>query len=94
MVDGGVGVNVMPVNTFDKLGFKESELMRTNTSLFAFMGDMTEAKGVMSIELTIGSKTMATAFFIVCVKGHYNLLPGRDWIHANGCVCHQRCSNA
>jgi hypothetical protein len=60
--------------------------MKTNTSLCVFTGHVTEAKGVMSVELTIGSKTMATALFVVGVKGRYNLLLGRDWIHANGCV--------
>jgi hypothetical protein len=73
MVDGGVGVNVMSVTTFDRLGFMESELMKTNTSLSAFIGDVTKAKGVMSVKPMIGSKTMATAFFMVGVKGCYNL---------------------
>jgi hypothetical protein len=27
-----------------------------------------------------------TAFFVVDVKGCYNVLLGQDWIHANGCV--------
>jgi hypothetical protein len=27
-----------------------------------------------------------TTFFVVDVKGRYNVLLGRDWIHANGCV--------
>jgi hypothetical protein len=26
------------------------------------------------------------AFFMVNVKGKYNVLLGRDWIHTNGCV--------
>jgi hypothetical protein len=86
MVDGGTRVNVMLITTSDKLGFKESELMKTNTSLSAFTGDVMEAKGVMSVELTIGSKTMATAFIVLGVKRCYNLLLGHDWIHANGCV--------
>ena len=60
--------------------------MKTNTSLSGFTGDVTEAKGVMSVELTVGSKTLATAFFVVDVKSKYNILLGRDWIHANGCV--------
>jgi hypothetical protein len=47
---------------------------------------VTKAKGVLSIELMVGSKTLVTAFFIVDVRGRYNLLSGRDWIHANGCV--------
>jgi hypothetical protein len=86
MVDGGAGVNVMPLMTFNKMGYQQSDLMRTNTSLSAFTSEVTETKGVISAELAIGSKTFATAFFVVDVGGRYNLLLGRDWIHANGCV--------
>jgi hypothetical protein len=68
------------------MGFSEGELMKTNTSLSAFTGEITKAKGVMSVELTIGSKTMATTFFVVDVGGRYNMLLGQDWIHTNGCV--------
>jgi hypothetical protein len=35
------------------------------------------------MELTVGSKSLATAFFIVKVQGNYNVILGRDWIHAN-----------
>ena len=45
-----------------------------------------EAKEVMSMELTVGSKSLATAFFVVEVQGNYNVILGRDWIHANRCV--------
>ena len=38
------------------------------------------------MELTIRSTTLATAFFISKVQGNYNLILGRDWIHANQCV--------
>ena len=86
LVDGGAGVNIMPLSVFKRLGHQESELMKTNTSLSGFTGDVTEAKGVISVELTVGSKTIATAFFVVDVKSRYNILLGRDWIHANGCV--------
>jgi hypothetical protein len=27
-----------------------------------------------------------TVFFVVDMRGRYNVLLGRDWIHANGCV--------
>jgi hypothetical protein len=86
MVDGGAGVNVMPMVTFEKMDLCESDLMKTNTSLSAFTGEVTDTRGVMSVELTVGSKMMATTFFVVDVKGQYNLLLGRDWIHSNGCV--------
>ena len=38
------------------------------------------------MELTIGSKTVATAFFVYEVQGNFNLILGRDWIHVNQCV--------
>jgi hypothetical protein len=41
--------------------------MKTNTSLSAFTGGVTETKGVISAELTIGSKT------------HHSILRGRRW---------------
>jgi hypothetical protein len=86
MVNGGAGMNVRPLATFEKMGFEEKELMRTNTSLSAFIGEVTNTKGVMSVELTVCSKTLTTTFFVVDVNGRYNLLLGCDWIHANGCV--------
>jgi hypothetical protein len=49
MVDSGAGVNVMPVATFEKMGFTEKELMWTNISLSAFTGEIIETKGVMSV---------------------------------------------
>jgi hypothetical protein len=55
-------------------------------SLSGFSEKPTEAKGIMSKELTGGSKTLPTVFFVVEVKERYNVLLGRDWIHANTCV--------
>jgi hypothetical protein len=86
MIDGGAGVYVMPWATFKRMGFSEGDLMKTNTSMSAFTGEIMEAKGVMSVELTIGIKMLVTTFFVVDVGGRYNLLLGRDWIHANECV--------
>jgi hypothetical protein len=62
------------------------DLKKTNMSLSGFSGEPAEAKGIVSKELTVGSKTIPTAFFMVDVKGWYNVLLGQDWIHANGCV--------
>jgi hypothetical protein len=44
------------------------------------------ARGIANMELTIGSKTLATTFFDADVQGSYSLILGRDWIHANCCV--------
>jgi hypothetical protein len=37
-----------------------------------------EAWGVISMELTIGSKSLATTFFIVEVQGNYSVILGHD----------------
>jgi hypothetical protein len=86
LVDGGASVNIMPWTVFKMLGHKDKDLKKTNLSLSRFIGEPAEAKWVVCKELTVGSKTIPTAFFVVDVKGRYNVLLGHDWIHANGCV--------
>jgi hypothetical protein len=86
LVDGAATVNILLLSLFNKLGHVEGDLIRTNLSLSGYAGDPTEAKGIICKELTVGSKTMPTAFFMVDVKGCYNVLLGQDWIHANECV--------
>ena len=84
LVDGGAVVNLMPYSVFKKLGLSDEELIKTNMVLNGFEGkERTEAKGVMYVELTVGSKTLATAFFVAEVQGNYNVILGRDWVHAN-----------
>jgi hypothetical protein len=86
LVDGGASINILLLSLFQKLGHVESDLKYTNLSLSSFAGDSTEAKGIICKEVTVGSKTMPTAFFVVDVKGCYNVLLERDWIHANECI--------
>jgi hypothetical protein len=86
LVDGGASVNIMPLSMFKRLGHEEGDLKRTNLSLSGFAGEPTEAKGIVCKELTVGSKTMPMTFFVVDIKGRYNVLLGRDWIHANECI--------
>jgi hypothetical protein len=45
-----------------------------------------ETKGVISMELTIGSNSFAIAFFVVEVQDNYSVIIGRDWIHVNSCI--------
>ena len=87
LVDDGTVVNLMPYLVFKKLGLDEDDLMKTNMVLNGFEGkEKTEAKGVTSVELTVGNKTLATTFFFAKVQGNYNAILGHDWLHANQCV--------
>jgi hypothetical protein len=86
LVDEGASVNILPLLLFKKLNHVEGDLTCTNLSLSGFLGDLMEAKGINCMELMVGRKTVPTAFFMVDVKGCYNVLLRWDWIHANECV--------
>ena len=79
LVDSGAIVNLMLYSLYKKLGGTDEELIKTNMTVSSIgEGDPIGAKGVASMELTIGSKTVATAFFVFEVQGNFNLILGRD----------------
>jgi hypothetical protein len=58
LVDGGAIVNLMSYSVFKKLGGSDEELIKTNMTISGVGGgELMGAKGVISMELTIGSKT-------------------------------------
>ena len=87
LVDGETVINLMPYSLYRKLGKQDDELVKTNMTLSGVGTDSSiKVKGVTSVELTIGTKTLASAFFVADVEINYSLILSRDWIHANQCV--------
>jgi hypothetical protein len=86
LVDTGAAVNIMPYSVLRRLGRSTGDLIKTNVTLSDFNGQTSEAQGVLSVDLTIGNKTIPTSFFVVNSKSTYNVLLGRDWIHTNCCI--------
>jgi hypothetical protein len=86
LVDTGAAVNIMPYSMLRRLGRSSADLIKTNVTLSDFNGQASEAQGVLSVDLTVGRKTIPTSFFIVDSKSTYAVLLGRDWIHANCCI--------
>jgi hypothetical protein len=86
VVDMGAAVNIMPYSVLRRLGRSTGDLIKTNVTLSDFNGQTSEAQGVLSVDLTIGNKTVSTSFFVVNSKSTYNVLLGRDWIHTNCCI--------
>jgi hypothetical protein len=69
------------------MGKSDEELIKTNMTINDVGGgDPIGGKGVASMELTMGSKTLATTFIITEVQVNYSVILGRDWIHANRCI--------
>jgi hypothetical protein len=65
LVDRGAMVNVMPYSTFKKLGKTDAELIKMNMMITSIEGSgPIGPKGIASMELTVGSKTIPTAFFV------------------------------
>jgi hypothetical protein len=86
LVDGGATINLMSYSVFKRLGREDDELVKTNLTLNGVGGNPMEARGVVSMDLTMGSKSLTTAFFIIKVQGNYSVILGHDWIHVNRCV--------
>jgi hypothetical protein len=77
----------MSYSLFKKMGKSDEELIKTNMTINGVGGgDPIGAKGVASRELTVGSKTLATTFFVAKVQGNYSIILGWDLIHANYCI--------
>jgi hypothetical protein len=86
LVDTGAIVNIMPYSVLRQLGRSAEDLIKTNITLSDFNGQASEAQGILNVDLTVGSKTVPTSFFIVSSKSTYTVLLGRDLIHANCCI--------
>ena len=86
LVDGGAAVNIMPYAMLRKLRKGSENLTKTDMMLKDFEGVVSPTVGALCVDLTIGSKTLPTTFFVINGKGSYSLLLGRDWIHANCCI--------
>jgi hypothetical protein len=83
LVDTGAAVNIMPYLVLRRFGRSTGDLIKTNVTLSDFNGQTSKAQDVLNMDLTVGTKTVPTSFFVVNSKSTYTVLLGRDWIHAN-----------
>jgi hypothetical protein len=74
LIDGGTAVNLMSYSVLKMLGREDDELVKTNLTLNGVGANSMEARGVVSMELTVGSKSVTTAFFVVEVQGNYSVI--------------------
>jgi hypothetical protein len=59
---------------FKKLGREDDELVKTILMLNGVGGNLMETRGVVSVEFTIGSKSLTTVFFVVEVQDNYSVI--------------------
>ena len=78
LVDGGAAVNIMPYAMLRKMGKSTEDLTKMDMMLKDFEGVVSPAPGALCVDLTIGSKTLPTTFFVINGKGSYSLRMGLD----------------
>jgi hypothetical protein len=52
---------------FKKLGWEDDELVKTNLTINDTWGNPMEARGIVSMELTIRSKSLIASLFVIKV---------------------------
>jgi hypothetical protein len=68
LIDGGTAVNLMSYSVFKKLGQEDDELIKTNLKLNSMGGNPMDIRDIVSMELTVGSKSLTTVFFTLRCK--------------------------
>lgn len=86
LIDGGAIVNLMPQAMFKKLGKDQPDLIPTDMVVTDFSGKTFLSDGVIMLNIQVGTVKRMTLFLIMPAKSSYNLILGRDWIHAVGAI--------
>ena len=76
----------MSLRMLRALGRSISDLIETEVVVPAFTGEVSKTLRILPIDITIGSKTALSTFFVIDYIANYNIFLRRDWIHANWCV--------
>jgi hypothetical protein len=78
LINSGAAIIMMSYVIFKKLEQEDDEFVKTNLTLNGVGGNSMEARGVVSMELTMGSKSLATVFFIVEVQSNCSVILGHN----------------
>ena len=77
LVDNGLAINVMPLRMLRALGRGIGDIIEIEVHVSAFTGEIFKTLGVLLIDITVGSKTSLSTFFVINSTANYNALLGR-----------------
>ncbi|XP_075092409.1 uncharacterized protein LOC142172643 [Nicotiana tabacum] len=86
MVDGGSGVDICPLSTFQRMEIGTERIRPNNVCVRAFDVIKRDTIGEIYLILTIGHVDFKVTFQVLDMDTSYNFLLGRSWIHASGAV--------
>ncbi|KAI4342119.1 hypothetical protein MLD38_026776 [Melastoma candidum] len=93
LIDGGSGVNIIPVTVLKQLHIDESQYQASSLVVRAFDGARRKVLGEILLDIYVGPAKFETTFHVLEAVGSFNMLLGRPWIHVAGAVpstVHQR----
>ncbi|KAI4370172.1 hypothetical protein MLD38_018547 [Melastoma candidum] len=93
LIDGGSGVNIVPVTVLKQLHIDEFEYRASNLIVRAFDAAKHKVLGEILLAISVGPATFETTFHVLEAAGSFNMLLGRSRIHATVVVpstVHQR----
>ncbi|KAH0636032.1 hypothetical protein KY290_036427 [Solanum tuberosum] len=83
LVDGGSGINILPIRTMKELGISTTDLTDSRLMIQGFNQGGQRSIGTVKIDLTIGELQSSVWLHVIDTKTSYNILLGRPWVHEN-----------
>ena len=81
---------MMYLDLFKGLGLKNEDLLKYDTPLVGFNGQVVILEGQISLPVSMEGKEVTIAFIVVASFSPYTTILGRSWIHAMGAVSSTR----
>ena len=73
LIDNGSMINVMSLRMLRALGRSINDLIETEVAVSTFAREVSKTLGILPIDITIGSKTTISAFFLIDSTANYNI---------------------
>ena len=64
----------------------EKDILSADLAVYDFFSSKKKTMGVISLEVTVGSKGIVTGFYVINAETTYNAIFGSDWIHKHICI--------
>ncbi|XP_065622129.1 uncharacterized protein LOC136064376 [Quercus suber] len=86
MIDQASGVDVMYPDLYSGIGLKKEDLLKYDTLLMGFNGQMVILEGQIVLPVNMEGKEVMVMFIVVASFSPYTATLGRPWIHMMGAV--------
>ncbi|KAH0665732.1 hypothetical protein KY285_026938 [Solanum tuberosum] len=83
LVDGGSGINILPIRTIKELGISTADLTDSLLMIQGFNQGGQRSIETVKIDLTIRELQSSVWLHVIDAKTSYNILLGRPWVHEN-----------